>query len=490
MARRIDIGRPPSLSDYDAVAHLAPAVQALRADAARIVPRLEGRTVWMVNSTERGGGVAEMLPTLVGLLRDLGVSTEWVVLESDEPAFFDLTKRIHNQIHGAGRPGLGEGERAVFERVNAANAAEMRPWIAPGDLLVVHDPQPMPLAGLLSDGGDGPVPIWRCHIGLDEENAATRDAWGFLRPWGEAYRHSVFSTPDYVPGFFAGRASIVTPSIDPLSAKNRDLTLHKTVGVLAESGLAVSPGPRLHPPYEHPALRLEADGLFAPANGRDDIGLLTRPVVTQISRWDRLKGFPPLIRAFAAIKRRLLRGDGPADPVQRRRLDLVRLVLAGPDPESIQDDPEGQEVFGELRSTWLALEPAVQDDIAIVTLPMRSRRQNALMVNALQRASTLVVQNSLREGFGLTVAEAMWKHVPVLSNSRACGPRHQVRDDLDGRLIDDPEDEEALARTIEEMLGAPERRHAWGRSAQRRVHSEFLTFPHLRRWLELFERLG
>ncbi|MDX1622908.1 MAG: glycosyltransferase [Gemmatimonadota bacterium] len=484
MAETIPLERRATLEDYAAVAHLAPAVQVLEAEAERVVPLLEGRTLWMVNSTAQGGGVAEMLPTMVGLLRDLGIDTEWVVIGSEEPAFFPLTKRIHNLIHGAGDPVFDDSERELYERVSRWNAERMAEMMEPGDVLVVHDPQPMGLPAFLPEDLEV-VPVWRCHIGLDEENAQTRAAWEFLEPWADHYLHAVFSAPEYIPHYFARRATIISPAIDPLADKNRDLSLHKLVGVLAESGLAVSPGPRLTPPYENLAQRIYADGRLAPANGQEDIGLLTRPIVTQISRWDRLKGFLPLMRAFAETKRRLFSGDVPDDPVQRRRLDIVRLVLAGPDPSSIKDDPESQEVFASLVDEYVGLEPAIQDDIAIVCLPMESRRENALMVNALQRASTLVAQNSLREGFGLTVTEAMWKHVPVLSNSRACGPRQQVRDGLDGRMVADPEDEEELRIALESMLADPAGRDAWGRSAQRRAHEEFLVFTQIRRWFEL-----
>lgn len=487
MPRIVDIHRRATLDDYDAVAHLSPAVNAMREEAERLAPLLRDRTIWMVNSTEQGGGVAEMLPTMVGLLRDLGIACQWAVIDSNEDGFFPLTKRLHNLIHGAGDPGLGEEERGIFERVSEWNAEWLDRGVEPGDVLVIHDPQPIALPTYMET--EDLTTIWRCHIGLDEENDATRAAWSFLEPYAAEYGQAVFSAPEYIPDFFARRASIVHPSIDPLSHKNRELSLHKLIGILSESALAVSPGPRLYPPYENPARRLEPDGELQLANGREDIGLLTRPIVTQISRWDALKGFFPLMRGFASLKRRLLRGEVPADPVHRRRLDIVRLVLAGPDPTSIQDDPEAVEVFEELEAAYMELEPAIQDDIAIVALPMVSLEENALMVNALQRASSIVVQNSLREGFGLTITEAMWKHVPILTNSRACGPRQQVRDRLDGRMVEDPEDEEALAEAIDSMLADSTSRDSWGRSAQRRVHQEFLVFSQLRSWFRLIERL-
>jgi trehalose synthase len=167
----------------------------------------------------------------------------------------------------------------------------------------------------------------------------------------------------------------------------------------------------------------------------------------------------------------------------------VRLVLAGPDPAAIQDDPEAREVLDELRAAYRALPPAIRDDIAILLLPMHSLEENALMVNALQRASTIVAQNSLREGFGLTIAEAMWKRIPVLSNSRACGPRQQVRDGLDGRLVADPENPLELHQALVDMLMDPVRLERWGHSAQRRVHEHFLVFGQLRAWGRLLPSL-
>jgi len=489
MTQRVEIEESRTLEDYAAVAHLAQTVAELREEAEKTVPHLAGRTVWMVNSTSRGGGVAEMLPTMIALLRDLGVKTEWVIIESERPEFFALTKQLHNLIHGAGSPRLESNSRALFEAENRENAEWLRQQLKPGDILVVHDPQPMPLAGVLKEQLDIST-VWRCHIGLDEENAATRAAWEFLAPYSNAYERAVFSAPEYVPPFFSDRSEIIHPAINPISEKNKDLHLHKLVGILANSALSVAPGPLVTLPLPDLVHRLQGgDGSYRPANAWDDIGLLTRPIITQVSRWDRLKGFLPLMEAFVRLKREMLKGKGTEGWENRRRLDLVRLVLAGPDPASIQDDPEGQEVMAELHAAYGELDPRLQDDIAVITLPMSSARHNALIVNALHRASSLVVQNSLREGFGLTVTEAMWKRVPILTNSKACGPRQQVRDGLDGRLIADPEDADELAHAMNEMLADAEGRDDWGRSAQRRTHQNFLVFSQLRAWLRLFAKL-
>jgi len=486
----VNVEAPNRLEDFAQYAHLVGAVESLRAVAQPVLPLLKDRTIWMVNSTSRGGGVAEMLPTMVGLLRDLGIRTEWIVIESPEPAFFDLTKRLHNLIHGQRDGALGPDERALFERVNEWNADWMRSRVKPGDVLIVHDPQPMALAGALKR--DMPLTaVWRCHIGLDEDLPSTRTAWTFLEPFAGAYERAVFSAPEYVPPYFADRATIIYPAIDPLSSKNHELALHQTVAVLSNAGMVVPPGPLWTPPYREMALRLAPDGRSYPAMASGDFGLLTRPIITQVSRWDRLKGFAPLLAAFAHFRWGLLRGGWSDDPVHRVRQEMTRLVLAGPSPESIQDDPEAREVLEALKAQYRALDPLVQEAVAILTLPMASDVENALMVNALQRASSIVVQNSLREGFGLTIAEAMWKRVPVLSNRRACGPRQQVRDGEDGRLIDDPEDVVALAATFDAMLADVAKRRTWARNAQRHVHANFLVFAQLASWLRLLgETLG
>jgi trehalose synthase len=367
--------------------------------------------------------------------------------------------------------------------VNRENALALGELVSPGDILVIHDPQPLPLAGLLRPLLPLLI-IWRCHIGLDIENTATRAAWDFLGPYLDAYDHAVFSAPEYIPERLVGRSTVIPPGIDPLSPKNRELGLRETIEVLCNGGLIPYPSPTVHGPYPALAQRVRADGAMAPLNAAESFGLLTRPIVTQISRWDRLKGFGPLLSAFAALKQSAAAG-APGDELHRRRLDLVRLVLAGPDPAGVSDDPEANGMIEELRVEYASMPPAIQDSIALVVLPMQSPEQNALIVNALQRASTIVVQNSLREGFGLTITEAMWKRVPVLTNSQACGPRQQVRDGLDGRLVANPEDQGELQRVLNEMLADSHGRQRWGRTAQRHVHDRFLVLEQLRSWAQL-----
>ena len=484
----IELRKTVSLDDYASFAHLTHAVQELRTEAAMLVPRLKGRGVLMVNSAAHGGGVAEMLPMQILLLRELGVDANWAVIDSDQPEFFKLTKRLHNLIHGEGEPQLGPTEKALYDEISRANAAELRAQLKPNDILIVHDPQPLGAGALLKRELKLRA-VWRCHIGLDEHTAATRAAWGFLKPYAEAFDHAVFSAPEYIPDYLAGRATIIHPALDPLSHKNRELHPHKLAGILCNSGLAEPDAPVLTSPFPANARRLQPDGTFGPANQPDEIGLLYRPVVTQVSRWDRLKGFQPLMEGFARFKRSPSATKNNAHARQNRRREIVRLVLAGPDPGSIQDDPEAQEVLHELCNFYRSLQPDCQRDIVLLTLPMESRKHNALMVNALQRCSTVAVQNSLREGFGLTATEAMWKAVPVLGSS-ACGLRQQIRDGVDGRLVNDPKDPDEIATVLNEMLQHPQTLERCGRNAQLRVHNEFLIFTQLSRWLRLLAKLA
>jgi trehalose synthase len=483
MIKTVEIGESETLDDYSSVIHFGPSVNSLRTEAKTLRPRLGHRKVWMVNSTARGGGVAEMLPKMVSLMRELGVATEWVTMGSSQPEFFRLTKRIHNLIHGKGHPELTNDDRELYEAVSRENAEEMKGRIGPDDILVVHDPQTVGMGAILSSELGIPT-IFRSHIGLDEVVPQTEEAWNFLRPYAEACSYSVFSASEYIPRFLIGRSGVIHPAIDPMSAKNKELTVHQVAGILSSARLDAVEHPVVMPAFPETAKRLGADGEFTDISNSGGIGLLFRPVVTQISRWDRLKGFKPLIEAFVRLKNLGASGSYKDDEHHHRRLEIVRLLLVGPDPAAIQDDPEAQEVLAELVDTYRGLAPKHQKDIALICLPMGSVESNALMVNALQRCSAIVVQNSIREGFGLTVTEGMWKRTAVLG-SRACGIRKQIRDGIDGRLVSDPEDTERIAVLLDSMLEDYVERGRVGLNAQRRVYDEFLIFTQMRRWLQM-----
>lgn len=486
LVERVKVEPGYRLEDYAEYNYLAPQVADLEAAARMAVPRLAGRTIWIVSSTSQGGGVAEGLPRIVSLLRQLGLSVEWVIIHSPDPAFFTLTKRIHNQLHGAGRRGLGPSDRELYDTVSDRLADALASDIRSRDILIVHDPQPLGTGARVKKKCGIPA-IWRCHIGFDGTTSASEEAWKFLLADASAYDRSIFTLPDYVPPFLSGSASIMTPGIDPLTHKNRELSVHKTSGILIDAALAATMHPTLAPPFEAQALRLQVDGSFKPAVFPEDLGLLFRPVLTQISRWDRLKGFGPLLDAFV-----LLKGHKPTRTRSARHqlyIDHARLVFAGPEPAGVQDDPEAEETLAELCRRWSGLPPGLQHEIAILALPMASVKENALMVNVLQRCSTIVVQNSIREGFGLTVAEAMWKALPVMG-SAAAGIRAQLVDGITGRLVDDAENPEAIANTLDAMFVDDKEREVWGRNARDRVSREFLIFSEVRRWLQLLAEVA
>ncbi len=482
MIEEVDIGAKLTLDDYASYAHLANTVAELRSEAGLLAPKLDGRTVWMINSTARGGGVAEMLPHDVSLMNQVGVQTRWLVIGTKRQEFFAFTKKLHNLIHGSGEPEITADERALYETVSRELADELKGWLAPDDILVVHDPQPAGMGAKIAEEL-GVMCIWRCHIGLDADLPQTRAAWEFLKPYLEQYDQSVWTATEYIPHYLSSNVSVIHPAIDPLSHKNRELSAHKLIGVLCNSSLLREYGPVLTPAFKTPVERLKPDGSFAPATEVDELGIPFRPIVTQISRWDRLKGWKPLLDAFVMLKRNKEQflHDGER---ARHRLGIVRLVLAGPEPAAVQDDPEAKEVLEELCAAYTVLPPELQQDIALLSLPMASLKVNALMVNALQRCSTVVVQNSLREGFGLTVTEAMWKRTAVLGSS-ACGLRQQIRNGIDGHLVEDPEDAQEVADALSRLLVDPLRRDLMARRAQRRVHDEFLIFKQVMRWLRL-----
>lgn len=480
----VEVDEPLKLEHYASHLELMQPVETLRSEAKIASPLLSGHSLWMINSTRFGGGVAEMLPKSVSILRELGIDCHWAVMGSDRAEFFTFTKRLHNMIHGVDGPAPKTAEAELYLDVSRENVDELASRIGPGDVIVTHDPQTLALGALLKERV-GARAVWRCHIGSNLRNRATRGAWDFLRRWAPGYDRAVFSAPEYIPDFFAGRSTVIHPGIDPLSHKNRKLSPHKLMGVLCNARLALDHAPVLTPPFDYPAMRLKRDGAWGAACELEEIGLPYRPIVAQVSRWDRLKGFGPLLEAFVDLKRRKA---VETDERHRRRLEILRLVLAGPDPGAVSDDPEAAGVLSDLAARYRELESELQGDVALINLPMESRKENALMVNAIQRCATIMVQNSLAEGFGLTVSEAMLKGAPVVASSTP-GPMQQIRDEIEGRLIKDPEDSEALSFLLDELLRAPYVREELGRNGERRVREDFLIFAQLGRWLRLFGEL-
>lgn len=482
--REVPLHRTTNLSLFRDLDHLDESIAELVTRGRRVAERLDTGRVWMLNSTARGGGVAEMMPRVLSLLADVGVHTRWIVLEPDDPGFFPLTKRLHNALHGEPSGPLHEG-RALYERVSAEAAACMRN-IGPEDILVVHDPQPAGIAQHLRRDR-GPHLAWRCHVGVPERNEHTEAGWDFLRPYLSSYQRLLFSSHAYIPREWLERSGEVHPGIDPLSHKNRTLRPYKLVGVLRAAGLVDGPEVPAWARFRAPAVRF-AFGTWEATPIPD---LLFAPFVLQISRFDRLKGFQHLIPAFVDLVSecgvRALHVHADETRV-RSELEGLQLVLAGPDPAGVFDDPEAAAVLDELCAQYAALPRELQARVHLVRLPMADVKENALMVNALQRLAAVVVQDSVREGFGLTVAEALWKSAPLVA-SNVGGIAVQVRHGTDGLLVDDPRDHAALAAALLRMIASPLKAESMGRSGHRRVREHFLVLSQVRTWLCEFERL-
>jgi len=374
-----------------------------------LAERLKGKSVQNINSTATGGGVAEILSRMVPLLRDLGIDAHWDVIKGNEK-FFTVTKEMHNALHGLNVE-VSKDDLEYFLEVNRQNQEEMDLF---GDIVFIHDPQPIGLVEKREHNGN--KWIWRCHIDISEPQKATMD---FLRGFIDRYDAAVFSAPSFARSDIAAKQILISPSIDPLSEKNRELP----------EGVIDSVTERYC---------LDRD----------------RPIVTQISRFDYFKDPLGVIEVYKKI---------------RDHIDC-QLVLAG---GGATDDPEGPQVLDQIRS-------AVQSDpdIHIIYLPPSSD----LEVNALQRASTVVLQKSLREGFGLTVAEALWKAKPVIATATGGIPL-QIRHRHSGILAYSTA---GMAHYLMELLSEPEYAATLGMNGREHIRNNFLITRHIKDYLCLF----
>ena len=371
---------------------------------------LEGMKVVHVNSTREGGGVAEILHRLIPLKQELGIDARWEVITGSD-LFFQCTKLMHNGLQGASVD-LNEDHLKEYERVNEANAETLGKTLEEADIVFVHDPQPAALLHF--------VParrgrwIWRCHI---DAGRPFRPVWKFLRNYVGTYHASIWSLSEFAQPL-PHPLYLVAPSIDPLSEKNIDLEGDELTAMYHRWGL--DPG---------------------------------RPIITQVSRFDRFKDPLGVIRAY-----RLVREFSP-----------VQLVLAG---GGAADDPEGEEVIRQVRQS-----AGEDSDIHVLMLPSDDHRT----INALQRISDIVIQKSTREGFGLTVTEAMWKGKPVIGGDTG-GIRLQVVNHHTGFLVTSPE---GAALRIRYLLKHRDILEEMGRKAHEFVLENFLITRHLREYLTL-----
>lgn len=438
--------------------------------------RLSRRVVWNVNSTAVGGGVAEMLQPLLGYTRGLGIDTRWMVIGGN-PDFFRVTKRLHHALHGEAGDGseLGAEAHRIYEANLRQVALELASLVRPDDIVILHDPQTAGLAPSLARTGAHVA--WRCHIGRDDPNQEAEIGWEFLRPYLEGVPLFIFSRETYVPELCDhGKSVIITPSIDAFSPKNQELSEDAVRTILVHTGLVEGP-----PPANADLTFLRDDGSPGRVERRADVIRRGRPpawdtpLVVQISRWDLLKDMLGVMEGFT----RLVDGSCPAG---------AELVLAGPNVQGVSDDPEGASVFAAVEKAWRGLPDALRDRIHLVSLPTDDVQENAAIVNALQRHAAVVVQKSLREGFGLTVTEALWKGRPVLA-SAVGGIQDQVEDGVSGVLLKDPRDLDTFANVLRQLLTDPERCERLGRAARDRVRDHFLGIDHLLKYAQLIERI-
>ncbi|MFA6349816.1 MAG: glycosyltransferase [Candidatus Omnitrophota bacterium] len=367
--------------------------------------RLKGKVIQNINSTPVGGGVAEILNRMVPFLRELGVDAKWDVIKGGEQ-FFETTKKFHNALHGRAEE-ITQRDFEVFMETSRQNIDNLDIY---GDIVFIHDPQPIALIKKKAVNKW----LWRCHIDVSNPN---EKVWRFLMDYIVQYDSAVFSAPSFSPRLPI-RQFLISPSIDPLSDKNKEIPQEMIDSVLQKYGI-----------------------------------IKDKPIITQISRFDRLKDPVGVIEAYLQVK----------------KYTDCQLILAG---GTAEDDPEGIEVLAEVR------EKAKKDpDIHILLLP-----QNDLEVNALQRASDIILQKSLKEGFGLTVAEALWKAKPVVA-SNVGGIPLQIKHKYSGLLCHSVE---GASFAIKQFLSSPEYAKKLGENGRAHIKNNFLITRHLRDYMLLF----
>jgi trehalose synthase len=441
------------------------------ATAARLV--LEGRRVVNVNSTASGGGVAELLQTLLAYVRGVKIDARWLVIEGD-PEFFEITKRIHNHLYGSSGDGgpLGADEHRRYEQTLRQNAEELLAYLRPGDIVMLHDPQTAGLTHAVRSSAARVV--WRCHVGRDSPNEQTIRGWDFLRAYIEDVDAYVFTRAEFAPGWIdQERVHVITPSIDPFCPKNEELSPDAARAILQQVGLLSGIADASAATFSN------LNGAPRRVNRAVDVlqtGPPTQPdtpLVVQLSRWDRIKDMHGVLESFAT---HVDRAFG------------AHLALVGPAVHGVTDDPEAGEVLQECMEAWSALPQSARARIHLGCVPMHDPDEAAVIVNALQRHATIVTQKSLAEGFGLTVVEAMWKRRPVVA-TRVGGIVDQITDGDDGLLIDDPTNLRDFGTAINRLLGDHALAQQIGANAYERAHREFLGDSHLEHYAELFAAL-
>ena len=362
-----------------------------------------------INSTYYGGGVAEILRNMTLLLNEIGVDVGWRAMIGNQD-FFRVTKEFHNALQGDESINMTDWKKEVFEEVNEDFSSFTH---VDHDLVIVHDPQPIPLITYYRKHQPW---IWRCHVDLSHPND---EVWDYLKSFALAYDQTVFQKDEFATSGFASDYKVIRPSIDPLTTKNRDLDDETTEKYLKKIGVDSS-----------------------------------RPLISQISRFDKWKDPSGVVEVFKRVS---------------EEMDC-QLVLLG---SMATDDPEGQEIYDQIARLTSDLE-----DVKVVV------DARDITVNAVQRASDVVLQKSLREGFGLTVSEALWKETPVVASNRGGIPT-QVVDGETGYLVE-PEDYDEVAEKVMDLLSDDNLRDEMGKKGRERVRKKFLITRHIEDWIDLW----
>jgi len=357
-----------------------------------------------VSSTFYGGGVSEILTPLSLMMNASGIETDWHLIQGT-PAFFGVTKKLHNALQGD-EIELSDEERAIYEQVVFENATRLH--LEDCDAVIVHDPQPLPLIQHIA--AQRARWLWQCHVDL---SSPCTPIWDYLSGFAKRYDAAIFSLPEYAKRMKADQR-FITPAIDPFASKNAELGPEDISRILTRHRIP-----------------------------------LDLPLVTQISRFDRWKDPIGVIDAFRKARKQV----------------PCRLVLLG---NSASDDPESEVVLKTVRSS-------IDENVIVLTV------DDPLLVNALQRHSAVVLQKSIREGFGLTVTEAMWKGAAVIGGNVG-GIRHQIQDGENGFLVNSID--EAADRTVQ-VLRQPALRARLGARAKETVRERFLMSGLLENWLDL-----
>lgn len=373
-----------------------------------IAEKLKGKSIQNINSTAVGGGVAEILSRMIPLLQNLGIDAHWDVIKGGDK-FFNITKKIHNGLHGVDVH-LTDEEIEIFLEANRQNIKELNLY---GDIIFVHDPQPIALIEKKSEIGK--KWLWRCHIDFSNPK---EQIWLFLKNYIEQYDASVFSAPSFAKELKI-KQILISPSIDPLSDKNRQLSDEEIKSVFNKFKINME-----------------------------------KPVITQISRFDYLKDPLGVIKAYKLVK---------------KYIDC-QLVLAG---GGATDDPEGEKVLKDVLQ-----ESADDPDIFVLLLPPGSD----IEINALQRGSTVILQKSLKEGFGLTVAEALWKEKPVIAGAVGGIPM-QITHKYSGILTSTID---GTAYWIKQLLQSPEYAKKLGKNGKEHIKNNFLITRHIKDYILSF----